>query len=68
VFTLLNDSIVPMENTVNFAKSTGTNVVKYYFNNTHHPVCDGPEHVKVDHLRGEALANIFAWSFITRQN
>jgi hypothetical protein len=57
-----------MSNTANFAKLSGSNVVKYEFNNSNHLICDGYMQVVVDHFSGEALANVFALSFITRQN
>lgn len=68
VFSLLNDSVVPANNTNSFTKAALMNpyVDSYMFPNSKHVVCDKTIHVSVDHLRAEALANVFAMRFICR--
>lgn len=71
LFSLRFDSLVSPVNTINFLAAGKSNdyVSGYYYWNDDHLVCNYPTllgRFAVDHIRAEALANIFALAFIDK--
>ena len=67
LFSLKKDSIVSINNTVNYVNEYGrSRVQSYFFDNNLHKVCTPNKYeiFNVDHSGGQLLANLFSLSFI----